>query len=151
MALVGSAVALAAVGVHSQAGASGRSSIQLEGAWRVSANWLDMGGMEVVAHALANFDGHCGVIETPQTPDGVSTGHGSYVHLGNRYYDIRVVYFTYDAMGAPDGTTEVRSQVRVNSAGNWFNGRFRKFTLNMDGKLVTDFDGLVEAERITVE
>lgn len=149
MLMLGGALGLTVVGMQSNARATGGSS--LDGSWRVTASFVDPMGTAIDAHALATFNYDGTVLETPADNHTVSDGHGAWESAGNRGYGVKVVYFRRDAAGVPIGTTEVQSWIRVNSSGHWFNGRFRAHQLDLDGKVLLSYDGLVQGSRITVD
>ncbi len=141
--IVGMAIGLTAIGIQSRVQAVPFDLLKLDGSFWVRATWDTQS-----AQALATFSYGGGVVETPNVAFGLSNGHGAWESLGNRNFAIKVIYFRWDDVGNPIGTTEVQSWVRLTPNGDFFNGRFRTFVKDMDDNLEDSFDGTAWGTRI---
>jgi hypothetical protein len=152
---------LLVAGPASAASADNSSRPQLEGLWQVVVTLRvdapDCSTATVIVDPWNPFPsfntfhrgGTMSEFGTRSPPASRTSGHGIWKRTGNRSFEFRHVFYSFDANQALAANMDVRSDVTVNRKGNRFEGVARLVRTDLEGKAL-HFCATLNGERITL-
>jgi hypothetical protein len=104
--------------------------------------------------SLGTFTADGGLVNTSSLSLGTpleSPGHGRWVRIGRRTYDVTFFTISADAAGNHILTSKVRAKLTLSADGNEFNGAFQVDVFDPNGELLGSDTGTIRSRRIEVE
>jgi hypothetical protein len=147
------AVAAIAIAITSTVSFGQSNAGHLEGSWKGNIVGTSPPGLQPFI-SLFTFTRDGSVIETrrlfvPASPLGPlleTPGHGSWVRIDEREFDIHFVFLIQAAVsGADIGTDNIHLRLRLNTEGNNLSGTFESTIIDTSGKPIFTASGTVQA------
>jgi hypothetical protein len=147
------AIAAIAIAITSTASFGQSNAGHLEGSWKGDVVATSPPGLQPFIDLLT-FTKDGSVIETrrlfvPASPFGPlleTPGHGSWVRVDEREFDIHFVFLLQAAVsGADIGTDNIHLRLRLNTEGNNLSGTFESTVKDPSGNPIFTANGTVQA------
>jgi len=140
-------ILVTATGAWVGRGAAAQSGQPLEGSWMSEVSSQFAPGTRLTTY---NADGT--LVTTAAVAGGIpTTGHGTWVRIGDREFATTWIGFARDAEGNFTATVKVRGRIQVNERGDETSSRSQVEVLDRGGNLIRTDNPTGQAKRIRVE